>query len=439
MRAFQLAKWQFENYGLVIKTAINATLMGYYNIDDVDFIKEYNVHMSLVLAALSRGWYNINVFGYANEQESAIRIYELSSQYNWDTFYLLLYDFYNEVNSGYIDYGKIEQQLNTAPSCGTHFFANAPSISGWSSFQKFRCTLIEQEGEYNDQGNFNGLDYMLMYNLYHIMRNPVPYVNCNNKLIDDKFPNTYNKNIYFTSNYREDYEVHNTNHNAYFSNPLIITAFETVESAAHVGNVEYIYNHNINIVSNIEMPPPQIVTTYTEEIIENFNMNKNADVSIYAGEKIILKPGFHVKEGSKFHAKIKDYDCESQTFNFTNPSQLVSNYNYSKWNQYVPQYLIETPIPETNLQSVHIQLENEIYKVNVSISPNPVKTAMQVSLSSGIINEIYIYNSLGKLLNSIDVNLQSINIDMSDYSKGVYLIKLVTNTNEVFTEKIIKE
>jgi hypothetical protein len=54
------------------------------------------------------------------------------------------------------------------------------------------------------------------------------------------------------------------------------------------------------------------------------------------------------------------------------------------------------------------------------------------------ISSVEIFNLLGQKVNSLEVNSNDTQLDMSNLSKGAYMVK-VTSDNQVKTIKVIKE
>ena len=69
-------------------------------------------------------------------------------------------------------------------------------------------------------------------------------------------------------------------------------------------------------------------------------------------------------------------------------------------------------------------------------TPNPVVDVLKVS-SEEIISEITISNVLGQIIERFEVNSSNFNVHMEDYLKGIYFLKVKTNTSEG-SVKIIK-
>ena len=74
---------------------------------------------------------------------------------------------------------------------------------------------------------------------------------------------------------------------------------------------------------------------------------------------------------------------------------------------------------------------------NVSFYPNPVKNELTVN-ATNVISNVEVYDIYGKLLRRINGNSKSATIDFSEYSNGVYLVK-ISSSNKTRIEKIIKQ
>ena len=79
---------------------------------------------------------------------------------------------------------------------------------------------------------------------------------------------------------------------------------------------------------------------------------------------------------------------------------------------------------------------NELSKENVTIYPNPNKGEFSVTNSSDIIN-LNITDVQGKVVHSMnDINLNNVEIDITDLEKGMYLINVET-VNGTVTETVV--
>ncbi len=122
---------------------------------------EWVNRMSLLLANMGNVW-------------SEKQIYKMSKIHNWETFDLLFWAaIHNKEYPSLLDKNKLKQQLNSAPTQGMYYYGKEYSMprKGWRSGNKFRDTKEQQnEGRENYKGNYNGLDYMLLYNLSKLVK-----------------------------------------------------------------------------------------------------------------------------------------------------------------------------------------------------------------------------------------------------------------------------
>ena len=69
------------------------------------------------------------------------------------------------------------------------------------------------------------------------------------------------------------------------------------------------------------------------------------------------------------------------------------------------------------------------------IYPNPVKDVVMIQGNS--INEISVYNSVGVLVERIEVAGNEVEINMNDYNTGIYFVQVNTE-NGTATRKVVK-
>jgi hypothetical protein len=80
---------------------------------------------------------------------------------------------------------------------------------------------------------------------------------------------------------------------------------------------------------------------------------------------------------------------------------------------------------------------NTFDNANFSYYPNPVKNTLNLSYNQEISN-VEIFNLLGQKVNSNVINANQAQVDMSNLSNGVYLVKVISN-NQSKTIRVIKE
>jgi len=74
--------------------------------------------------------------------------------------------------------------------------------------------------------------------------------------------------------------------------------------------------------------------------------------------------------------------------------------------------------------------------ININISPNPTTNLIKISMTEKPV-KVSVVNMAGVLIYETDLTGKEMSIDMSNYAKAVYLVKIQTNKG-VVTYKIIK-
>ena len=102
-------------------------------------------------------------------------------------------------------------------------------------------------------------------------------------------------------------------------------------------------------------------------------------------------------------------------------------------------YSLGTGVDGTfNISAYDASLANNSFdSANFSFYPNPVKDILNLSYNQEI-SSVEIFNLLGQKVSSNKINANNARIDMSNLSKGAYMVK-VTSNDQVKTIKIMKQ
>ena len=73
----------------------------------------------------------------------------------------------------------------------------------------------------------------------------------------------------------------------------------------------------------------------------------------------------------------------------------------------------------------------------VSLFPNPVSDKLKIKISKGKISSLKLWSLNGKLFDTYKYNNQNVELDLSDFENGLYLLQIQT-TSELLFKKIIK-
>ncbi|MBT8272897.1 MAG: T9SS type A sorting domain-containing protein [Bacteroidia bacterium] len=91
---------------------------------------------------------------------------------------------------------------------------------------------------------------------------------------------------------------------------------------------------------------------------------------------------------------------------------------------------IENPVDP----AVSFNLENEN---TIKLFPNPAQTFLNIKMTEAHFEQIYIFNSAGKLMHTIDNTTRDMNVDVSSYTSGTYFVSFVKN-GRALTKRFIK-
>ncbi|MES2618414.1 MAG: PKD domain-containing protein [Bacteroidota bacterium] len=74
----------------------------------------------------------------------------------------------------------------------------------------------------------------------------------------------------------------------------------------------------------------------------------------------------------------------------------------------------------------------------MNIFPNPTNGVFNIKLDAYVNNSMFveIYNSIGEVVKTLTVDSNNVNIDLSNYTNGVYMVKVIAD-NQVATKQII--
>jgi len=152
------------------------------------------------------------------------------------------------------------------------------------------------------------------------------------------------------------------------------------------------------VIGNLVTPK----TDPGDYIIEN-----SGNITVYAGEEIIIKNGFHAKAGSTFHAYIEE----------------ASNC-----------YVAPGKAPQTNTTNTFDTDKTDLYNtkvdsnqaVQIKLIPNPNAGAFIFSINATNPNgQLYVYGVDGKLYHEQLINQNQTSLDLG-LNKGMYLVVFLT-------------
>ena len=81
------------------------------------------------------------------------------------------------------------------------------------------------------------------------------------------------------------------------------------------------------------------------------------------------------------------------------------------------------------------EIENQFQ----AIYPNPVTTLLRIDNSNLTICKVSVYDLYGKLISNYLKHESSIDIDFTDFAKGIFIVEMETKAKEIIRKKVVKE
>jgi len=129
------------------------------------------------------------------------------------------------------------------------------------------------------------------------------------------------------------------------------------------------------------------------------------------------------------------YDLAGNLYVISNSSERLGVWAMPKSdNRFVTSAPSEAVIVVLNTDAGELNVE----EAEVRMYPNPVDDELSVSVSGGNLSKIELYDLNGRLLLVKLVSGSSVQLPMSDFAKGTYLIRISYN-NKVLTKQLLKK
>ena len=77
------------------------------------------------------------------------------------------------------------------------------------------------------------------------------------------------------------------------------------------------------------------------------------------------------------------------------------------------------------------------FNSKISVYPNPSRDVF--SINSDARGSIVIYDVMGKIIKTKNLDLGITKLDLSNYPNGIYLMKVINDSNQTKTMKLIKQ
>ena len=331
--------------------------------------------------------------------------------------------------TGFVLKGKsvYADPINKAPCTGPYYF-DTSDRPDWEWRSQDRLEHPKSRNGTAPPGNYPGVDYMLLHNLYY------EYLN----QLDDKPSGSE------AAAYKYAYNFMDNEDNSIWPKKIVFP-FATIYLGVNLTDATHRLG-NVKVFQNLKSTA-QIYATASP--LAHLNTTPSS-VTYRAGKEIALLPGFEVEAGSTFDAYIKRYICGDDDYiagmrsakDSTNQSS--NDYEGDDMND-VPLHYVAYPKSdadnypfgdeELNVnESINPALDNQI-----KITPNPSTGIFKVeskTISDTEKLSIQVYDMLGNLILELKDVSDNIEIDLQKHSKGVYVVHVISNFGITKTLKV---
>ena len=255
----------------------------------------------------------------------------------------------------------------------------------------------------------------LFYNVNSSLTNNSNIVKVNNLFYNLSPPNVSPFDIIYVSPSNQEHGESNSEWAGLFDNAITPVNLY-LQNQQIVNDRTYHARNNIFAGNNVTNSIPQ----------GNFTIKTGTEVKMTAGNTIQLLPGFIAEEGAEFIAKIHDeVSCEINNKSFSAKLNDDETYN-------VPDFFDNTG---KSILEIITSTEKAI-----TVFPVPTDSRIVVSFNRYSESDIMIEicDVTGHVIFVKKDAARITEIDVSAYSSGVYIVKLISN-GQVFTEKFIKQ
>lgn len=167
---------------------------------------------------------------------------------------------------------------------------------------------------------------------------------------------------------------------------------------------------NLNLINTIY----SLIFGETITVGGTFTLEANQQLELVAGEEIVLEPGFAAEEESNFVARIEPV-CIDERIGLLSEVDSINNTH-------------TLPLSKGLLNN-----DKQGIQDNYKVFPNPTTDKLSVEFTTETIDEyeIYITDMQGRVLNFLPtIQNYGVEIDISSYSQGVYLLNILDTRNQ---------
>lgn len=123
---------------------------------------------------------------------------------------------------------------------------------------------------------------------------------------------------------------------------------------------------------------------------------------------------------------------DSGSYNFTTNNRIrircdASNNNDQVWFDQIVITGDNVNAPVANNNTAALKRFNATTNDNIKLYPNPTNSILNIEILEGNFDEIVVFSSTGKVIQTIDPNTDNLSVDVSQLASGMYFVRFVSN------------
>ncbi|ASW74787.1 hypothetical protein IQ37_19645 [Chryseobacterium piperi] len=343
-------------------------------------------------------------------------------------------------NDEIIKLSKFPWRSSPGSEYGNYGYANfKKNVNG--NWMKDKITFLK----WNDIGGFND-QFIISADYYHYYGNNTRRRIFSIREVDYlAHPYTiYDEMVMYSSAYHRPKKLDNY----YFSEGIVVNGKEVFKNLAGTSLNKFLFR-SLNLGNDYNSTTYDVKTVILDNKTQQLTGNKN--VFIYGKYSVIMKSGFHVSSatGIEFHAIAQQPlpsnipECSLTFDDMLNPKITETPNNSLYLRQAVIKdqpYYGEITI---NGGEENSNVENTINK-NIKVYPNPTKDILYVDFNGNVKDfnslEIYSVDAKKVITKSLSsANKGKIEVNLSQYPTGIYILKVIDKDGKSYPYKIIKK
>ncbi len=251
---------------------------------------------------------------------------------------------------------------------------------------------------------------------------------------------TYDDQTFYTAAYHRPKKLDNY----YFSNGVVINGREEFKNLAGTSLNKFLYRSpNFGYDFN--------ATTYDTKtvILDNKTQQLTGykSVAIYGKYSVIMKPGFSISatSGVEFQAKAQaplpaDIPACSLTFEDMLNPKLTETPNETLYLKQMGGKSGNEPYYGEIVLNDNVSNQELVIDRSIKLYPNPTKDILNIDFNGKKFKTLEVYSLDGKKIITKDLSsMDAVQVNLSQYPAGVYMVVLIDSSGKNYPNKIIKK